>query len=270
MLLLCPIASTVVQASFVDDLPGWMGEIRTKVTSSSAVKHGAEAFIVDPTKLWKNVSEQITKLFLEMSSLAQSVSSVEEIIEKQGVKIAYEVNKTDLRDDEALVIRVECKVRKHWKMMDQATLDGGAGVNIMSEALRIHPDLKLKPAPFRLKMADQTVTNSLGLVEEVSIRRAGVKFETSFLVLKVGKSYYIRLGRPWLRAAGVVHDWETDELTMKTGNKRVTVSTSTTRIPGASRLGEILMTETQELWEKLEAINIVSMETLDLNWSLLI
>ncbi|MCO5587110.1 hypothetical protein L7F22_041057 [Adiantum nelumboides] len=57
LLLLCPIASTVVQASFVDDLPGWMGEIRTKVTSSSAVKHGGEAFVVDPTKVvqlsWK-------------------------------------------------------------------------------------------------------------------------------------------------------------------------------------------------------------------------
>lgn len=51
MLLLCWMVSTIVHSSFVDDLPGWMGEIRTKVTTSSPGKHGAEAFIVDPTRV---------------------------------------------------------------------------------------------------------------------------------------------------------------------------------------------------------------------------
>ncbi|MCO5567015.1 hypothetical protein L7F22_020698 [Adiantum nelumboides] len=139
--------------------------------------------------LWKEVSDCINKLSLEMSRLAQSVPSVEKMLERQGLMTAYEVNKTNLRDDQAPVIRLECKIRKHWKTVDQATLDGGTGVNIMSKALRKHLDLKLKPAPLKLKMVDQSVTNPLGLVEEVPIRIARVKFETSFLVLDVGLWY---------------------------------------------------------------------------------
>lgn len=64
MLLLCWVASgSSIQASFVDDLPGWMGEIsssklRSKVTApSDLLKKGKEAFVVDPTKVaqlaWK-------------------------------------------------------------------------------------------------------------------------------------------------------------------------------------------------------------------------
>ena len=62
-------------------------------------------------------------------------------------------------------------------------------------------------------MADQAITEPLGMVENIPIRTAGVKFEASFLILEVGNSYHMLLGRPWLRAAGAVHDWGTDELT---------------------------------------------------------
>ena len=62
--------------------------------------------------------------------------------------MAYKINKTGIRDDQAPVINLECKVRKHWKEVDKATMDGGAGVNIMSEKLRKHLGLSQKPAPF--------------------------------------------------------------------------------------------------------------------------
>ena len=80
-------------------------------------------------------------------------------------------------------------------------------------------------------MADQTVSDPVGLVENIPIKVAGVKFETSFLVLEVGDSYDILLGRPWLRTAGAIHDWGTNELTMKVGTKKITVSTSSTTVP---------------------------------------
>ena len=86
--------------------------------------------------LWKEVTERVTKLSLEMIKLVQAVPTIEQRLEKEGLKLAYEVNKTGIRDDQALVVLVECKIRKHWKAIDKATLDGGAGVNIMSERSR--------------------------------------------------------------------------------------------------------------------------------------
>ena len=136
----------------------------------------------------------------------------------------------------------------------------------MSERVRKLLELKCKPAPFRLRMADQTVSDPVGLVENIPIKVAGVKFETSFLVLEVGDSYDILLGRPWLRTAGAIHDWGTDELTMKVGTKKITVSTSSTTVPEKVRPEEIYWSEPQELWKKLEASNIVPLATVDLNW----
>ena len=157
--------------------------------------------------------------------------AIEQQLKKEGLKLAYEVNKTGIRDDQAPVVLVECKIRKHWKAIDKATLDGGAGVNIMSERIKKQLDVKCKSAPFRLQMADQMVSGPVGMVENVPIRVAGVKSETSFLILEVGDSYDVFLGRRWLRTIGAIHDWGTYELTMKIGTKKVTVLTSSTTVP---------------------------------------
>lgn len=69
-------------------------------------------------------------------------------------------------------------------------------------------------APFKLRMADHTISEPLGMVDKVPIRVGGVKFEASFLFLDVGEAYNMLLGRPWLRTTNAVHDWGTDELTM--------------------------------------------------------
>eukprot|EP00250_Pteridium_aquilinum_P030169 c40771_g1_i1 orf=120-527(+) len=135
----------------------------------------------------------------------------------------------------------------------------------MSERVRKLLDLKCKPTPFRLRMADQTISDPVGMVENIPIKVGGVKFETSFLILEVGDSYDVLLGRPWLRTAGAIHDWGTNELTMKIGTKKITVSTSSTTVPEKERLEEIYWSEPQELWKKLEAINIVLLATVDLN-----
>ena len=123
-------------------------------------------------------------------------------------------------------------MQKLWKLVEIATLDGGAGVNIMSEQVRIRLGLQSRPAPFQLRMANQMITEPLGMVENIPIRTAGVKFEASFLILNVGNSYDMLLGRrPWLRATRAVHDWGIDELTIKWGNKKIIISTSVTEVP---------------------------------------
>lgn len=219
----------------------------------------------NPRQLWQTVTERVTKLSLELSKLAEALPVVEEMLEKEGLKTAYELNKTSIRDDQAPVVPVEYKIRKHWKPIEMATLDGGAGVNIMSERVRKYLGLQYKPAPFKLRMANQAISEPLGMVEDVPIRVAGVKFEASFLILDVGNCYDMLLGRPWLRTAGAVHDWGTDELTMNLGTRKITISTLTTEVPKESRPGDIFVSEPQELWKKLAESNIVPIDTLDLN-----
>ena len=109
------------------------------------------------------------------------------------------------------------------------------------------------------------------MVQAVSIRVAGIKFEASFLILEVGDSYDMLQGRPWLRrpwlrATETVHVWGTDELTIKQGSKKVTITTAVTQVPKANRPEEVFIAESDDLWKKLEENNIVPVATLDLNW----
>ena len=62
---------------------------------------------------WKEIAQRLQQLSLDIPSLAQAVPQVEEMLERQGLKDAYEINKTGVRDDHAPVIRVECKIHKH-------------------------------------------------------------------------------------------------------------------------------------------------------------
>lgn len=123
------------------------------------------------------------------------------------------------------VIQIDCKVRKHWKTVLDVVIDGGAGVNIMSDhtrrALGIH---EVREAPFRVRMADQRIVQPLGMVEDISVRAEGLKFFVSFLILDVGNSYSMLLGRPWLRLANALHDWKLNTLTIRNNHKSVVLS----------------------------------------------
>ena len=59
------------------------------------------------------------------------------------------------------------------------------------------------------------------------------------MVLDVGEAYEMLLGRPWLRAAGAVHDWGTGELTMKLKLKKVSIDTRPTTVPVACRPDQV-------------------------------
>ena len=70
---------------------------------------------------------------MELAKLVQVVPALERLLEIEGLKTTYELNQTCLMDDRAPVSALECKIRKHWKPVEIATLDGGAWVNIMFE-----------------------------------------------------------------------------------------------------------------------------------------
>lgn len=97
------------------------------------------------------------------------------------------------------------------------------------------------------------------------IRVGGVKFKTAFLVLDVTEAYEMLLGRPWLRAAGAIHDWGTGELTMQLKNNKVSVDTRPTTVPIACRPSLVHITEPTEVLARLKTTGIGPAKTMDLN-----
>ncbi len=90
-------------------------------------------------------------------------------------------------------------------------LDGGSKINIVTEQLRLKLGLpKLKPAPYNLKMVDQTITKPVGLIKDLNIYVHNILNITMFIVLQnnvVDFSYSMLLGRPWLKDVKVAYDW---------------------------------------------------------------
>ncbi len=61
-------------------------------------------------------------------------------------------------------------------------MDGGSRINIIIEQLRIRLGLpKLKPAPYNLRMTNQTTTKLTGLIRNLKIYVHGIPYITMFV-----------------------------------------------------------------------------------------
>jgi hypothetical protein len=71
---------------------------------------------------------------------------------------------------------------------------------------------KPKPASYNLRMVDQTMTKSMGLITDLNIYVHGILYIITFTALQnttVDSNYSMLLGRPWLRDAKVTPNiWE--------------------------------------------------------------
>ncbi len=89
-------------------------------------------------------------------------------------------------------------------------LDGGFGINIIIEQLKLRLGLpKPKPTPYNIRMANQITTKLVGLIQDLKIYVHGIVYITMFIILHisvVNSSYFMLLGRPWLRDARMAHD----------------------------------------------------------------
>ncbi len=89
---------------------------------------------------------------------------------------------------------------------------------------------KPKPAPYNLRMVDQTTTKPMGLIRDLKIYVHGIPYITMFTILLnnlVDSSYSMLLGRPWLRDAKATHDWGSNTVTIEgNGTVRTIIITS--------------------------------------------
>ncbi len=98
-------------------------------------------------------------------------------------------------------------------------LDGGFGVNIITEQLRLRlGPPKPKPTPYNLRMVDQTSIKPVGLIKDLKIYVHDIPYIITFIILQnnvVDFNYSMLLGRPWLRDVKVAHDWGSNNVTIQ-------------------------------------------------------
>jgi hypothetical protein len=97
-------------------------------------------------------------------------------------------------------------------------MDGGSRVNIITRNLRLMLGLpKPKPAPYNLRMVDQTTTKPMAWIEDLNIYVHGIPYITTFTILQnsvVDFNYSMLLGKPWLKDAKLAHDWVSNIVTI--------------------------------------------------------
>jgi hypothetical protein len=123
-------------------------------------------------------------------------------------------------------------------------LDGGFGVNIIVEQLRLKLGLpKPKPTPYNLRMANQTTTKPMGLIKDLKIYVHGIHYIIIFIVLHnsvVDFCYSMLLRRPWLRDVRVALDWGSNTITLQ-GDGIIRIITITKHLGGEVRKLEVLL-----------------------------
>ena len=108
--------------------------------------------------------------------------------------------------------------------MGKALCDYGASINLMP--LSIAPRLSLReltPKTITLQMADRTLAQPEGIVEDVLIKGGKFVFPVDFVVINVeeDKQVPLLLGRPFIATGETLIDLKKRELTLKVGDEAV-------------------------------------------------
>jgi hypothetical protein len=119
-------------------------------------------------------------------------------------------SKLDITTIEVDNPKVVIQVQVGKNIVEDVLIDGGASVNIIIKNLRIKLGLpKPRSAPYHLRMADHSMTKPLRFIKNLKIHIHGIPYISTFIVLKnnaIDFSYFMLLGRPWLKNAKVTHD----------------------------------------------------------------
>ena len=151
-----------------------------------------------------NVTITLSKL-LQLSPELHRYMQQATIAEPKSDPTFIEVNSTTL-DPDAAVIHLQ--LGRH--TLTNVLVDGGSGVNVMSNHLRMSLGLpQPRNAQFILRMANDAPVTPLGILTMVGITIHGVSTPATFVVIEMPRSrnFLVILGRPWLRDMNAIHDW---------------------------------------------------------------
>jgi hypothetical protein len=109
---------------------------------------------------------------------------------------------------------ISTKIGNH--QLHDVLLDGGSRVNVITETERRKLGLLTPtPAPFKLRMADSSLVQPLGLLRDIKIFIHGIPYIIILSVISckdVNSAYTLLLGRPWLRDTRIVQNWANDDI----------------------------------------------------------
>ena len=128
--------------------------------------------------------------------------------QKSRVKLAASVRSTNRPPD---VKAVEIEVSIVDKILPNALVDGGSGLNIMPLQTMKKLGLDITgPSPFVINMANQSPKEPMDQIKDCNVITGGEEYSLTFHVIRMHsnkESFPILLGRPWLRAANAKVDW---------------------------------------------------------------
>ena len=192
------------------------------LVSDTQPNHTTE--IPKTTELSHRVLESIQnhKLQVTMRKLFSLSQSLTELVRSRLTEVVAPPSKTPTTKE---LIAATKAIDKHMpvisicigkNVVDDVLLDGGSGVNVITEEERRRLGLlKPSPAPFNLKMANGTIAKPTCLLRDVKIHIHGIPYIVTLTVIDcqtIKSDYSMLLGRPWLRNAKVIHDWANDQV----------------------------------------------------------
>ena len=108
--------------------------------------------------------------------------------------------------------------------MGKALCDSGANINLMSLSVVKRLSLgELTPITMTLQMADITLAQPKGILEDVLIKVEKLIFPVDFVVIDIeeDKQVPLLLGRPFLATRAALIDVKKGELTLRVGDEAV-------------------------------------------------
>ena len=107
---------------------------------------------------------------------------------------------------------VEIEVTVVDKVVPNVLVDGGSSLNILHGHTMRKLGLSLTgPSKFVINMANQSQVVPVGIIKNCRLSTGGEEYIVTFQVIKIHDNkdaFLILLGRPWLRMANAVVDWE--------------------------------------------------------------
>ena len=109
------------------------------------------------------------------------------------------------------------------KVVPHVLVDGGSALNILPSQTMEKLGLSLTgPSPHVIRMANQTSSVPLGQIKDCRINTGGEEYIVTFHVIRMHSTknaYPMLLGRPWLRMANAVVEWEGPQPSITYGPK---------------------------------------------------
>ena len=186
--------------------------------------------------LCDNILQQIDSQTIQVS--LKNLMSIAPVISEHVQRHLYQKGKLPLPvlEDTPIDVHSVVAIDRHIPIISvkirnqeihEVLLDGGSGVNVITEAERCRLGLpEPTPAHFKLRMADSSLVQPTGLLHDVTISIHGISYTIILTVISckdVNSAYTLLLGRPWLRAARVIHNWANDHIQIMGNGKMHTI-----------------------------------------------